>query len=176
MSARAAPPVGLRAAILAVALALSPAVTRAGTLTPNAPPPPTAQAPATDDILAAMVAAPQRTPRFVARDAARHPLEELRFFGVFPSATVVEIWPGGGYWTEILAPYLREQGQYIAALPDETGSAAELAATHKEALALRVLLASDPGRYEPRSRAARFGGFRAHVSQFAQLDGPGHRR
>jgi predicted methyltransferase len=50
------------------------------------------------------------------RDEWRHPLETLRFFGLQPDMTVVEFWPGGGWYTEILAPYLREgKGQYYAA-------------------------------------------------------------
>jgi predicted methyltransferase len=57
-----------------------------------------------------------RSGKFVARDAARHPLEELSFFGVTPGSTVVEIWPGGGYWTEILAPFLHDRGTYYVAL------------------------------------------------------------
>ena len=52
----------------------------------------------------------------MARDGARHPLEELAFFGVTPQSTVVEIWPGGGYWTEILAPFLHDDGVYYVAL------------------------------------------------------------
>jgi predicted methyltransferase len=61
-------------------------------------------------------AGPWRTPAFVARDAARHPVEELTFFGLKPDMTVVEIWPSGGYWTEILAPYLHDHGAYYAAI------------------------------------------------------------
>jgi predicted methyltransferase len=56
--------------------------------------------------LQAAIAAPSRTPANVARDRYRHPRETLAFFGVRPSDTVVEIWPGGGWYTEILAPYL----------------------------------------------------------------------
>ncbi len=63
--------------------------------------------------LAVAVAAPSRTPANVARDAYRHPRETLAFFGVRPTQTVVEIWPGGGWYTEILAPYL-SQGRYYA--------------------------------------------------------------
>jgi predicted methyltransferase len=66
--------------------------------------------------LAAAIAGPWRTPKFVDRDAARHPAQELAFFGVTPTMSIVELWPGGGYWTEILAPYLREHGAYIAAI------------------------------------------------------------
>lgn len=62
-----------------------------------------------------------RTPDFVARDPARHPVEELRFFGVTPRSNVVEIWPGGGYWTEILAPFLHDQGRYTLAVDVPNG-------------------------------------------------------
>ncbi|MGQ0510953.1 MAG: class I SAM-dependent methyltransferase [Betaproteobacteria bacterium] len=56
----------------------------------------------------------------VARDPFRHPAETLAFFGVQPASTVVEILPGsGGYYMEILAPWLAAQGRYIAANRDE---------------------------------------------------------
>ncbi len=50
-----------------------------------------------------------------ARDRYRHPLATLAWFGVEPDMTVVEIWPGGGWYSEILAPYLRTSGKYYAA-------------------------------------------------------------
>ena len=50
-----------------------------------------------------------------ARDQYRNPAETLGFFWVTPGMKVVEIWPGGGWYTEVLAPYLREQGQFHAA-------------------------------------------------------------
>jgi predicted methyltransferase len=59
---------------------------------------------------------PARSAKFVARDMVRHPLDELAFFGLKPQSTVVEIWPGGGYWTEILAPFLQDHGVYYVAL------------------------------------------------------------
>src|SRR5687768_4214371 len=69
--------------------------------------------------LAVAVAAPSRTPSNVARDRYRHPVETLAFFGVRPSDTVVEIWPGGGWYTEILAPYLAAGGgKLYTAAPD----------------------------------------------------------
>jgi predicted methyltransferase len=71
---------------------------------------------AADDALAAAVASPARGAKNVVRDRYRHPLEALRFFGLKPDETVVEILPGGGYWTEILAPYLKAHGHYVAAL------------------------------------------------------------
>ncbi len=79
--------------------------------------PPAAAAAAAAPALRAAVANPARTANFVKRDAARHPLQELTFFGVRPNMTVVELWPGGGYWTEILGPYLAKRGRYYVALP-----------------------------------------------------------
>lgn len=75
-----------------------------------------AEAPKPDPALAKSVAGPQRSADFVARDPARHPAQELAFFGIKPNMTVVEIWPSGGYWTEILAPYLHDKGTYYAAV------------------------------------------------------------
>jgi len=69
-----------------------------------------------DAALRAAIASPARSPAFVARDAARHPAAELAFFGLRPNESVVEIWPFGGYWTEILAPYLHDHGTYTVAL------------------------------------------------------------
>ncbi len=74
------------------------------------------QAAPQDAALAKAVAGPWRTPALAARDGARHPLAELEFFGIKPTMKVVEIWPSGGYWTEILAPYLRDKGAYYAAV------------------------------------------------------------
>jgi len=55
-----------------------------------------------------------------ARDVYRHPKETLDFFGVKPNSKVLEIWPGGGWYTEVLSPYLREKGQYIAVFPSQS--------------------------------------------------------
>lgn len=78
-----------------------------------------AAAPATRAALAAAVSNPLRTPANVARDPYRHPAETLAFFGVGPDDTVVEVWPGGGWYTEILAPYLAGGGgRLYAAAPD----------------------------------------------------------
>ncbi|MFY0579077.1 class I SAM-dependent methyltransferase [Cystobacter fuscus] len=60
-----------------------------------------------------------RDQKNTARDPYRHPKETLSFFGVTPNQTVVEITPGGGWYSEILAPYLREGGHYVAAVYDE---------------------------------------------------------
>jgi len=68
-----------------------------------------------DALLRAALAGPQRSAANRAREAARHPYETLRFFGLRPEQTVVEVSPGGGWYTEILAPYLRERGHLYAA-------------------------------------------------------------
>jgi len=67
--------------------------------------------------IAAAVAAPTRTPANAERDPFRHPAETLAFFGVEPGGTVVELWPGGGWYTEILAPLAKAGGGtlYVAA-------------------------------------------------------------
>ena len=65
----------------------------------------------------AALAAPTRTPANVARDKYRHPKETLAFFGVMPNHHVVEFWPGGGWYTEVLAPYLTTAGGVLTVVP-----------------------------------------------------------
>jgi len=78
-----------------------------------------ASAPVQEDF-GKLLSAPHRRPGNVARDPYRHPAETLAFFGVREGSTVVEILPGsGGYYMEILAPYLAAKGRYIAANRDE---------------------------------------------------------
>ena len=67
------------------------------------------------------VASSTRTPANIARDKYRHPLETLSFFGVEADDTVVEIWPGGGWYTEILAPLTAGKGTLYAAAPWPNG-------------------------------------------------------
>ena len=56
-----------------------------------------------------------RSEKNKARNEYRNPVETLEFFGITPYMTLVEISPGGGWYTEILAPYLKVKGHYIAA-------------------------------------------------------------
>ncbi len=72
---------------------------------------PTAQA----EKLNKIINGPQRPEKHRARDQYRHPLETLTFFNVQDDMTVVEIWPGGGWYTEILAPFLKDKGRFYAA-------------------------------------------------------------
>lgn len=59
-----------------------------------------------------------RHPNNKLRDQYRHPIETLKFFGVEPHMTVVEVNPGSGWYMEILAPLLAKDGRYIMAAPD----------------------------------------------------------
>ncbi len=106
-----------------------------------------APAASADLTLDAAVHNPQRSDKFVARDGARHPLEELAFFGVTPQSTVVEIWPGGGYWTEILAPFLHDHGAYYAALAGKGASDAANEEAEKLNAAFRAKIAADATTY-----------------------------
>ncbi len=75
-----------------------------------------------------------RSPADKARDVWRHPVESLEFWGLKPGQTVVEFWPGGGWYTDILAPYLAATGGKLYAaslqtdLPDEPSAKAAVEA------------------------------------------------
>ena len=68
---------------------------------------------------------PGRTPQEIARDGVRKPAEELTFIGIKPNQKVVEIWPGGGYFSAILGPYLAKGGGnlIVTGFRDEPGKA-----------------------------------------------------
>jgi predicted methyltransferase len=70
---------------------------------------------AQDARLNEVIAGDHRSEKNKARDKYRHPLETLTFFGIRPDMTVVEIYPGRGWYTEILAPYLNGSGTLYAA-------------------------------------------------------------
>jgi predicted methyltransferase len=72
---------------------------------------------ATTAALQSAIDSPARDASDRARDVYRHPLQTLEFFGVQPNQTVIEITPGGGWYSEILAPYLNAGGHYIGAVP-----------------------------------------------------------
>jgi predicted methyltransferase len=85
-----------------------------------------------------------RSDNYIARNEFRHPVETLRFFGIKENMTVAEISPGGGWYAEILAPYLMEKGQYIAASYDPQ---AKLAYYRRNAKILTDKFAADPTHY-----------------------------
>jgi len=93
-----------------------------------------------DPSLRACIASAIRSPKNIARDRYRHPLEILSFFGLQPDQTVLEIEPGAGYWTEILAPFLKVRGHYTAAVPM---AGAELPAARR----FLAKLQADPANY-----------------------------
>ena len=94
--------------------------------------------------IARWAAAPHRSAGNVARDNFRHPVESLTFFGIRENSTVVEILPGsGGFYMEILAPYLKDRGRYIAANRDPAAPPNYLA-DHQKLLAR---LKAEPGLY-----------------------------
>src|SRR5207302_10097591 len=64
------------------------------------------------------IAGAQRAPQNRARDQFRHPKETLAFFGVTKEKHVMELWPGGGWYTEILAPFLRDSGKLSVTVTD----------------------------------------------------------
>jgi predicted methyltransferase len=100
-----------------------------------APPAKSATASA-DNKLDTAIAGSWRDPKNAARDQYRHPKQTLEFFGVKPSMTLIEITPGGGWYSEILAPYLKGSGTYIAAVAkpkNKNGEAAQdMDAIHKK--------------------------------------------
>jgi predicted methyltransferase len=71
--------------------------------------------------LRAAIAGTQRSDRERARDVYRHPAETLELFGVREDMNVVELWPGGGWYSAILAPFLRERGRLVVAAGDPNG-------------------------------------------------------
>ncbi len=84
-----------------------------------------------------------------ARDTYRHPRETLAFFGLKPGQTVVELTPGGGWYSEILAPLLKGQGKLVAAVMDPTTAEKEGTQKYlaKGNTALRDKFAADADRY-----------------------------
>src|SRR5271170_4506555 len=92
----------------------------------TAPPPPAMEGaamvdPPTDAKLRASIVGPQRTEREKARDVYRHPLETLEFMGLHDDMTVIEISPGGGWYTAVLAPVVRDRGKLFVVGGDPNG-------------------------------------------------------
>jgi predicted methyltransferase len=100
--------------------------------------------PAVHRALEAAIHGSWRTPAFVERDKYRHPLKTLEFFGIRPDMRVIEVLPGGGWYTEILAPFLRDHGQLIEATSPAAGTTGW---QHRSALHYYAKLAADPAVY-----------------------------
>ena len=113
-------PCGIAAAMFctAAAVLISPAVSPVHAQS--------AARPTYETSLRKIVDGKQRTAPNSVRDDFRRPFEVIQFLGVEPDSTVIEISPGAaGYWTEILAPYLKERGLYVAANPAPRSPAAK---------------------------------------------------
>ena len=102
-----------------VARALAPAVIAVAMLAP-------AHAQDTAALLDKVLTGDHRSEANKGRDKYRHPKETLLFFGLKPDMTVVEITPGGGWYTEVLAPVMRERGQFYGAIYQVTDSSPEI--------------------------------------------------
>ena len=116
--------------VLAVALVSTPALAIPPGRVKDLPPPPNEATPyvatseKADPALKAAVDSAARPETDRARDLSRHPEKSLMFWGLKPGMTVVDLQPGGGYWTQILAPYaLATHGRYIAAGSERSRSA-----------------------------------------------------
>ena len=103
-----------------------------------------------------VLSSPHRPDSDRARDVWRHPKETLLFFGIRPEMTVVEIDPAAGWYTRILAPLLRDRGQYLAAMAPLDQSRENSVRQHAsfralldsapEMLARTQIVPFDPGR------------------------------
>jgi predicted methyltransferase len=146
-------PMLLTVAILAAAasfagIAKEPAAPKMPVLPPPAMVAPGAAVAASP--LDAILAGDWRSTANKARDQYRHPRQTLEFFGVQPDQTVIEIWPGGGWYAEILAPMLRDKGHYIGVIPEaaKAGDAKEQASTARNNQKLRDLFAAHPELFD----------------------------
>ena len=98
-----------------------------------------AKAPVDTSTIDSILAGSHRAEANRARDVYRHPKETLAFFGVKPDSKVVEVFPGGGWYTEVLAPLVRDRGLYVAAFP---------AASVKGLQSFKDKLATAPALYD----------------------------
>ena len=137
----------LLAACLGLASPAAAQAVQASAVEPDQPTdmlvPPTSASDFTASQLDTVLAGSWRSPANRARDVYRHPKATLQFFGVRPDRTVIEITPGGGWYAEILAPLLHDNGHYVAA---EKMPAADSEARSDDS-ALRKKFAADPAHY-----------------------------
>lgn len=115
--------------------------------------------PATSAALDTILRGEHRAPENRTRDIYRHPKETLKFFGIRQDMTVVEVWPGAGWYTEILAPLLKDHGQLYTALLDPASGeyAKNTVDSYREKLQMRpdlygkvitTTLAAPPAKHE----------------------------
>jgi predicted methyltransferase len=147
-------PIALCLAVLLAACGQKPAdETTAATAPPKAaepmdqpahPAPPASAADLIGAKIDKVLAGSWRSDSNKARDQYRHPKQTLEFFGLRPGMTLVEINPGGGWYTEILAPLMKGDGNYVAATPKPKKPEGEAA---QDDSALHKMFAADPAEY-----------------------------
>ena len=96
-------------------------------------------------LLDTVVQAQHRSDEHRARDKYRHPKETLQFFGLRPDMAVVEISPANGWYTEVIAPLVKKQGQFYAAVPALRNEMPE--AMKRRDAAYREMLTASPELY-----------------------------
>ncbi len=96
--------------------------------------------PSADAALKAVLAGPHRQPGNAERDKFRHPRETLEFFGLQPTSTVLEYGPGGGWYTELLAPALAKRGKLFVTSDDPNGTGERALAGYR----LKLLFETSP--------------------------------
>lgn len=115
----------------------------------------TPEAPATDAAFSTrldeILAGDHRSAENKARDAWRHPKETLAFFGLAPGMTVLEMNPGAGWYTEILAPALNGNGTLITAVVDPAKTTSDRAREYNEKANadLRAMLGAKMDQFGP---------------------------
>lgn len=114
----------------------------------------------TEEMLDKIIASQHRRPGNAARDTSRHPKETLQFFGIDPDMTVIEVGPGAGWYTELLAPLLAKKGLLVVNSSDpegpETESSIYYSRRTRDFLAsnadlygkVEVVIPSKPGEFE----------------------------
>lgn len=120
-----------------------------------------------DELLDQVIAGDHRDAVNRARDQYRHPKQTLQFFGLEPGMTVVEIWPGAGWYTEILAPVLRESGTFYGAAFAITDDSSEYIRNIQEKFLDK--LAQQPGIYD-RVRVTELGPGRTGIAPPGSAD------
>jgi len=99
----------------------------------------------TDNGLADIASGDHRPAEWIERNPYRNPVETLSFFGLEPGMTVVELFPGGGWYTSVIAPYVKDDGQFIAAHWDLSQD--DVPDFYREAYASYEKRVSDQERY-----------------------------
>jgi len=121
----------------------APAARTVGDMPAGAPVAPNSARDFTATQLDGILAGSWRSSEHRARDAYRHPKATLQFFDIRPDQTVIEITPGGGWYSEVLAPLLRDNGHYIAAV----ASAPKDRESQRDESALKRKFQSTPAQY-----------------------------